>query len=397
MYPSAQALSMSTLRMNANFLTLRSTRTPLTHFLSCALLGLLLFPCWGWASAVWSPKKGLEPRGGLAEKVLTSEQSPHLRAGNLMEQAQAHAQQGHFRKALKGYQYVVEKFPNSDAAPLAMMACAKIFRKKGQLEKAFKKLQTLLGHYPGFNGYDQVIDQQAQIIDSLIKRKRRGSRWLSWIGGVSHKRLIEYNEALIENAPFLPVAEQAFLNIAQLYCDDKQYDKAVAALDQLVSRYPQSSLRPQAMLKIANIHRNLVSGPAYAQGSTNQAIQAYKDLMSAYPDTPQAQDAQIALESMKVMLAQSKLDMGDFYWRSRSNPKSAAIFYREALSIAPDTPSGEQAERNLIQIQSGIPLDKTFGEKIFGRYQSSGNDDQNQELQVRIIENTEVFGPNLDR
>ena len=60
--------------------------------------------------------------------------------------------------------------------------------------------------------------------------------------------------------------------ITEPYDEEKEYDKAFDALERVINTYPNSLFTSDAYLQMAKIYDKLVSGPAYDQDPTKNAI-----------------------------------------------------------------------------------------------------------------------------
>jgi len=132
----------------------------------------------------------------------------------------------------------------------------------------------------------------------------------------------------------------------------KNSEEAIDALDRMINNYPQSANTPEAYLKLAQAHAALVEGPYYDQGSTRDAITYYEDFMILYPGDNTVVTAEKGLTDMKVVLAESKMKIGDFYFYRRDNYKAARVFYNEAITTYPGSAVAETARQRLIEVEA---------------------------------------------
>jgi outer membrane protein assembly factor BamD len=105
---------------------------------------------------------------------------------------------------------------------------------------------------------------------------------------------------------------------------------------------------------LAQSHSSLVEGPFYDQASTKEAVTYFEDFMILFPSDPNIAAAAKGLDSMKVMLAESKMKIGDFYLYKRSNFKAAKVFYNEAITAYPDSEVAKRAKLRLVDVEAGL-------------------------------------------
>jgi outer membrane protein assembly factor BamD len=55
---------------------------------------------------------------------------------------------------------------------------------------------------------------------------------------------------------------------------------------------------------------------------------------------------------MKQVLAQSKINIADYYLKYRRNYKAARVFYNEAITDYPDSPTAAQARARLTKVDA---------------------------------------------
>ena len=121
----------------------------------------------------------------------------------------------------------------------------------------------------------------------------------------------------------------------------------------MINEYSQNVLLPDAYLELGRLHSGLVEGPYYDQDETKQAMTYYEDFMILYPGDNSIATAANGLDSMKNMLAESKMKMGDWYFYKRSNFTAARVFYNEAITSYPDS---SVAKRRRVRCVSCGPM-----------------------------------------
>ena len=58
------------------------------------------------------------------------------------------------------------------------------------------------------------------------------------------------------------------------------------------------------------------------------------------------------LDTMKKVLAESKIKIGDFYFYHRDNYTAARVFYNEAITAYPDSDVANQAKKKLVAVEA---------------------------------------------
>lgn len=322
----------------------------LLHPLPLAALVALLLPLRLCADLVWTPQDGWKVQGGALAAFAGEEGRNAL---DLMNKARAAEENGRTGSALKYYNTVTRKYPNSVYAAEALFRIGLIRQKNQQYHKAFQSYQTLVTLYPSSEKFNQVIGEQYRIASDLAEGKR--NKTFGWLPGFrSRDRAVEYFETIVVTAPYSDYAPLALMNAARGYKRMGEIPAAIDALDRMINLYPRNVLTPDAYLRIAETHASLVDGPLYDQASTKEAITYYEDYMILFPGHPGMAQAEKGLAEMKTVLARSKLVIADYYFKHRKNYKAAKVFYNEAITAYPDSAVAAEARSKLAAVEAQL-------------------------------------------
>lgn len=332
----------------------------------------LLIACGAWSTIlhgalVWREGEGWSIEGGALQPLYgdVAEVSTAMDAMNLARENQ---EKGNYWAALTMYNRVINDYPNSVFAPEALYQQGLIYRERHQFERANKSFNQIVSRYPDYERFNQVIAAQFKVGSDLMD----GERPYYWgiIPGFRDREgsLIVF-EDLIKNAPFSEYAPLALMNIALTARDSSKPEESIDALDRLINTYPDSFLAADGYIEMGDTYASLVEGPWYDQGATQEAVGYYEDFLILYRDAPNATVARERLHATRDTLARSRFLIGDFYYRYRNNPRAAAIFYNEAITIDPDSPTANEAREGLEKIRAGILAPRTPVDWLFGRYE----------------------------
>ncbi|PTY07256.1 outer membrane protein assembly factor BamD [Opitutaceae bacterium EW11] len=300
------------------------------------------------ADLVWSPQTGWRIEGG----VLSGLTGPEGRnAVDLMNKARAAEERGSNRTAIKYYQRVAKKYPNSVYAPEALYRTGKLQLARKQYSKSFESFQAVVARYPNTARFNEIIGEQYRIASALLDGARGRILWI-FPGFTNREKSIGYFELILINAPYSDYAPLALMNVARAHQKMKNTEEAIDALDRMINNYPQSLLAPDAYLKLAETHASLVDGPEYDQESTRNAVTYFEDFMILYPSDNNVPKAEKGLAEMKKVLAESKMKMADFYFYKRDNYKAARVFYNEAITVYPDSEVAAKARQRLTEVDT---------------------------------------------
>jgi outer membrane protein assembly factor BamD len=300
------------------------------------------------ADLVWSPDTGWRVEGGVLSGVAGTESHNAL---TLMNKARSAEEKGHRGTALRAYKKVVKKYGASVYAPEALYRTGGIYLSRKQYFKSFDAYQNSIARYPNTKRFNEIVGEEYRIASALLDGAR--NRWFGLIPGFRNReRSIGYFEIILRNAPYSDYAPLALMNIARGHLRMHNTEEALDALDRMINTYPQSLLAPDAYLKLAQTNSSLVDGPYYDQGATKEAITYYQDYMILFPNDANIATAAKGLDRMKVVLAESKMKIADFYFYKRSNYTAAKVFYNEAITAYPDSPVAVRAKQKLAEVEA---------------------------------------------
>lgn len=318
--------------------------------LLAALCVLSLAPARLAADLVWTPEGGWKVQGGALAAFSGEEARSALDA---MNKARAAEENRDSSKALKLYAVVTKKYPNSVYAAEAMFRTGLIYQKQQKYYKAFETYQAMNARYPNSDKFTQVIGEEYRIASDLAEGKRPRLFW-GIPGFRNRERSIQYFETIVATAPYSDYSPLALMNAARGYKAINETEAAIDALDRMINTYPRNVLTPDAYLKIAETHASLVDGPKYDQASTKDAITYYEDYMILFPGDSGMANAEKGLDKMKTVLARSKIEVADYYYKYRKNYKAAKVFYNEAITSYPDSPVAKEARDKLVNVEAKL-------------------------------------------
>ena len=323
-------------------------RASLLRTVVIAVMGLTLAATGARADLVWSPQTGWRIEGG-ALSGLTGPEGP--KALDLMNKARAAEEKGHIHSALRTYAKVTKRYASSIYAPEAFFRTAHLRLARKQYYKAFAAFQDVIARYPNERRFNEIIGEEFHVA-SIILDGGRNHIW-GWLPGFrSREHGIAYFGAVVANAPYNDYAPLALMAMARGQESLRNNEEAIDALDQMVNTYQDSVLVPYAYLELARMHASLVQGAYYDQAETREAITYYEDFMILFPGDPNVSKAALGLDTMKQILADSKLKIGDFYFYKRDNFTAARVFYNEAITAYPDSVVAKRAKQRLAQVDA---------------------------------------------
>jgi TolA-binding protein len=174
-----------------------------------------------------------------------------------------------------------------------------------------KKLTQALGMYEnvmrlGLPNSDYALFQKAIISGASNRSKEK----------------VQLLESLEQRYPNSNLIADAQLEIANTYLADENFREAINPLERLLRNKNAESLYPQGYLKLGVSHYNLNNNP--------QALEAFKKLISGYPNS---EESDAAIEYVRSIFVENG-QPGEFVTFMRNNGKTITYSEEDSLTYA---------------------------------------------------------------
>lgn len=134
---------------------------------------------------------------------------------------------------------------------------------------------------------------------------------------------ISYFEEVERQHPYSEWSRRAILMQAYANYEANDYAEAIAAADRFISLYPGSPNAPYAYYLKAQCYFEQITDVGRDQGYTQNALAALNDVARRFPNTEYAQDARLKIDMVHDQLAGKEMAVGR--WYLRQNQPLAAI------------------------------------------------------------------------
>ena len=148
--------------------------------------------------------------------------------------------------------------------------------------------------------------------------------------------------------PYSVWARRAQLMSAFNYYLAKKYNESISAARRFITIHPGNSEAPYAQYLIAMSYYQQIEDVTRDQASTQQASDAFGELLRRYPDTRYATDARLKLDLISDHLAGKEMEIGRFYQRS-SNWLAATYRFRTVIDKYQTTSHTPEALERLVK------------------------------------------------
>lgn len=272
------------------------------------------------------------------------------RAKDQLEVAQAAYDKKDYDLALKAALRVEKIWPLSDYTPPAQYLVGRCYEAKHKDEKAFKAYQRIIENNPKISNYDEILQRQYEIANRFLA----GQRFKLWSYipfFPSMEKTAGMYEKIINNGPYSDVAAQAQLKLGEAREKESEPTMAVKAYETAADRYnDRPKIAADALFKVGETYQHQTKSAEYDQSVAQQAISAYTDFCTLYPNDPRVPEAQKRIAALKIEAAKGSYNIAQFYERNHQW-NGALVYYNEILVQAPNSPLAQTARQRIDELK----------------------------------------------
>lgn len=164
----------------------------------------------------------------------------------------------------------------------------------------------------------------------------------------SYTQAAEEFDEVERQHPYSVWATRAQLMAAFSHYQINRYDQAILAADRFIQLHPNSADAPYAFYLIAISYYEQITDVGRDQRVTEQALAALNELVRRYPDTEYARDARLKIALARDHLAGKEMEIGRFYL-GEGNYVSAINRFRVVVEEYETTTHAPEALYRLVE------------------------------------------------
>jgi len=247
----------------------------------------------------------------------------------------------------------------SDYAPRAEYLIGRCLETSGKDEAAFNAYQAIIQKYPRSESYEDVLWRQYEIADRFL-----GGEFFRLWGTIPLYRSMDETAKLfstiVTNGPYSDVAPHAQLRIGAAREKQKNYPDAVKAYAIAADRYyNQPTIASDALFREGVSYTRQAAKAEYDQGTAGQAIAAFTDFITLYPDDRRVPQAQKAIATLKTQQVEGNFKIAQFYEQNKvlnaeQRRDGALVYYNQVLQLDPNSPFAAQARQRIERLKPGV-------------------------------------------
>lgn len=306
----------------------------------------------GYASDTFEGFESVDQDDRIAQKKKSfwfsvSQKTPEKQ----LEYARKRESDGQLNSARKAYEALIREWPTSPFAAEAQLNLASLQEKREKYEKAFDEYQYLLTYYAGHCPFNEILDREFRIANSLLHNNRSMFGWI--LSGMDPIR--ERFEQIVRNAPRSAMAPEAMLIIGSIRVSQNELDEAVAVYGGILNRFPESSQASSAAFLAGQCRHTLAVKHSYNEPRCREAIAFFKATLARWPNHPQKDQMTAWQNELTALLLEQNYLQAVFYDTRQRNSEAAKAAYRRFLTEFSDSKYGPAVRNRLAELEKGAP------------------------------------------
>jgi outer membrane protein assembly factor BamD len=304
----------------------------------------VVFPERSPAPVVFRPGEKVKYRTPGEEEIIGN-------ANELFSQAEAAAQNGDSKRAIKIYKRLVKRYPRSNVAPEATFRAAKLTEQEGDLLKAAAIYRGLMETYPQTPHFQEAIESQFRIGEIYLNGKKKKILGVPLVSTMDDA--VEMFAAIVRSAPYGRYTARAQFDIGRAREKEGSNDLAIEAYQSVVEKFPNDPLAVDAQYQIGYVWLAAARGGTYDPDAADRARTAFQDFLFRYPKSEKAAQARENLALLDHRVIKGSLEIAKYYDKAK-NYRAAVLYYNEVIRQQPGSPESAIAKTRIEQLRSKV-------------------------------------------
>lgn len=237
-----------------------------------------------------------------------------------------------YDSAVKEFQALLKRYPNSDLVEPCMFNIGHAYFLAGKHKKAFNAYERLLERFPGTRLTELVMEKEFQAGVALMELKPLSS--------------VDIFEKIIEHNPMGPLAPDCQVKMGDAYFQAQEYEDAADAYRKLLETYPKSEWAPYAQYRIPLSRLNVELRRERDIGKLQKAREGFEEYIANYPEGPLTQEAKKNIHEVEELMAQREYQTAEFYLRKK-NLQAAIVYLQGIRDRFPNTSWAEKSQETI--------------------------------------------------
>jgi outer membrane protein assembly factor BamD len=314
------------------------------HALILFALGACLLGHRAAAALDYTPGQGWTTEDAGGDSTIEATASAQL------QKAEALEKDGDYKRAMLAYYSLTRKFPRSGAAAEAQLKAGDMAVQAGDYDRGYTLYNEYLTKYPKGEDFDQALQGMYEIGQKFLEGARRQLFGVKTFPSMVRAQQIFEN--IVKTAPFSKWAPLAQFYAGQALEKQGHPDDAIAAYEEVISRYPTDPAAADAQYQIGYVYM-VESRTAYDKAAADKAQDAFEDFLAANPNSEKAPQAQDDIKALQAHENSNAVQVAKYYDKKKDY-KAAVIYYEEVIKEQPGTPDAKAAESRISELKAKV-------------------------------------------
>jgi outer membrane protein assembly factor BamD (BamD/ComL family) len=303
----------------------------------------------GYATDQFEGFKALDPEEQLAQKEdsLWFSVSTESAAQQLAYCRKAFSD-GNLRRARKGYEALIRKWPTTKEAAEAQLGLAQLYEARKNYSRAFEEYQYLLTFYSGACPYNDVLDRQLKIANLL---RADNKSMFGFLLGESEENRLRY-EQIVRNAPRSEMAPKCMLIVGDIRQEQKEMEEAIKVYDGLLNRFPKSPEAEAAAFFASQARVERAQSQKSNEANLRDARAFMQSVLQIMPGHSQRELLNRWVAELSEQLEEHSYMTAIFYDTKQRNTTAAIAAYRRFLSEFRSSKYEERVRERLRELEA---------------------------------------------
>ncbi len=155
--------------------------------------------------------------------------------------------------------------------------------------------------------------------------------------------------------PYSPWAQRSILMAAYARYRSRDYDEAIESAQEYISLHPGGDGAPYAYYLIAVSHFDQIIDVGREQARSELALAALNEVTARFPESEYARDAELKQDMVRDQLAGKEMEIGRYYLR-RSEHLAAINRFKKVVQTYDTTSHAPEALHRLVEAYLSIGL-----------------------------------------
>ncbi|SHH67700.1 outer membrane protein assembly factor BamD [Desulfofustis glycolicus] len=213
---------------------------------------------------------------------------------------------------------------------------------------------TLVATISGCASIKDFFGDEEEQVDVYLPAEQLIIKGMDEFNVGNYRPALQYFNEILDRYPFSPEAPLAELKAADANYYLERYAEALVLYREFEERHPTNEAIPYVMYQKAMCNYQQIDTIDRDITGATEAIQAFNELLRAFPNSPYSQEAQARIKAAKEFLVNHEFFVVQFYLRTEKY-EAAEARLQYILSTYPESRIAPRATELLEMIKAGSP------------------------------------------